>query len=387
MSDSRASASGTAIQVPFNRPTLTGDEFGYMQQAVEQARLSGNGEFTRRCTDWLEAATGCRAALLTHSGTGALELAALLSGVGLGDEVIMPSFTFVSTASAFALRGAVPVFVDVREDTLNLDVERVREAIGPRTRAIATVDYGGVSSDVAELTDLADEHGLMLVEDAAQALGATYRGAPVGSMAPLAALSFHDTKNVTCGEGGALLVNDEELIERAEILQEKGTNRQQFFRGQVDKYTWVDLGSSFVPSELSAAFLLAQLEASAAVNAQRRDIWRRYHEGLADAEARGTLRRPVVPPDREPNGHLYYILLPPDVDRGAFIERAGAQGVACVFHYVPLDQSPAGSRYGRVGGPLHVTHDVADRLVRLPLWAGMEDAQVDQVIDVVGRAL
>lgn len=366
--------------IPFNKPYLTGRELDYIRQAHEAHHLSGDGAFTKRCSEWLARATGCHQALLTHSCTGALEMAALLAGIGPGDEIIMPSFTFVSTANAFALRGGVPVFVDIREDTLNIDERRIEAAITPRTRAIVVIHYAGVACEMEPIQCIAARHRLMLIEDAAQALGASYRGRALGSFGELAALSFHETKNLISGEGGALLVNAPQLAARAEILREKGTNRAAYFRGEVDKYTWVDLGSSFLPSDIIAAFLWAQLEQADAIMARRRALWDRYHAAFADLERAGALRRPIVPPNAAPNAHSYFLLLADLASRQRFIDTLRTQGVHAVFHYVPLHSSPAGRKFGRSSGSMRVTDSVADRLVRLPLWIGLESQQ-DYVIE------
>ncbi len=369
--------------VPFNRPHVTGREFGYIREAMEAGHLSAGGQFTQRCSGWLETATGAPRALLTHSGTGALELAALLAGLEPGDEVIMPAFTFVSTATAIALRRAVPVFVDIDPRTLNLSPEAVEEAIGPRTRAVVAVHYAGIGCDMDALCALTKRYGLILIEDAAHALPGTWAGRMLGTFGSLAAISFHETKNVTCGEGGALIVNDPALVERAEIMHENGTDRRAFLLGRTDKYIWQDLGSSFAPSEVSAAFLWSQLDEIDAVTADRRVTWRRYHQALEDLERQGALRRPVVPVAADHNAHLYYVLLPEDADRTDFIRGLDARGVQAVFHYVPLHTSPAGLKYGRAAGPLPVTEEVSERLVRLPLWSGMDEAAVDQVVDAI----
>jgi dTDP-4-amino-4,6-dideoxygalactose transaminase len=373
-------------RVPFNQPYLTGRELGYIRQAHEQHHLSGDGPFTKRCQAWLEQAIGCEKALLTHSCTAALEMAAILAGIAPGDEVIMPSFTFVSTANAFALRGAVPVFVDVREDTLNLDESKIEAAITPRTKAIALIHYAGIACELGLIRRIAERRGLLLIEDAAQALGATYQGRPLGAFGHLSALSFHETKNVISGEGGALLVNAPELVARAEIVREKGTNRNAFFRGEVDKYTWVDVGSSFLPSDIIAAFLWAQLEEVGAITLRRRDMWARYHAAFADLERRGRLRRPVVPRDAGHNAHSYFVLLPDLAARQEFMAALRRDGVNTVFHYVPLHSSPAGRKLGRASGELNVTDSVSERLVRLPLWIGLEPQQ-DYVIERVRAAL
>jgi dTDP-4-amino-4,6-dideoxygalactose transaminase len=372
--------------VPFNRPFVTGAELGYIEEAIAHAHLSGNGPFSRRCGDYLREAFGAAAVLMTNSCTAALEMTALLADVGPGDEVIMPSFTFSSTATAFVLRGAVPVFVDVREDTLNLDEALVPAAITDRTRAVVAVHYAGVACAMDVFREIAAGAGLILVEDAAQGFGSTFRGAPLGSLGTMGALSFHETKNVISGEGGALIVNDPVLVERAEILHEKGTNRSAFFRGRTDKYTWVDVGSSFLASDLAAAFLWAQLEKAEWITEQRLAIWTKYHDRLADFEARGLLRRPRVPAGVRHNAHLYYILLPTGEARDDTLRQLDECGVNAVFHYVPLHSSPAGRRFGRAIGELPITEDIAARLLRLPLWVGMTDDDIEYVVDGVGRA-
>jgi dTDP-4-amino-4,6-dideoxygalactose transaminase len=372
--------------IPFNRPYMTGNELGYIAEAHANGHLAGNGAFSRRCCAWLEERIGSPKALLTHSCTAALEMAAILSGVGPGDEVIMPSFTFVSTANAFTLRGATPVFVDIRADTLNLDETRIEAAITPRTKAIVPVHYAGVGCDMDAIMDIAARHDLLVIEDAAQGLIAGIRGRPLGGIGHLAALSFHETKNIISGEGGALLVNDPRFADRAEIIWEKGTNRSQFFRGQVDKYTWVDLGSSYLPGEIVAAFLWAQMEEADAITRRRIAIWERYHAAFADLEAAGLVRRPIVPAEATHNGHMYYLLLPDLAARTAFIDRLRSDGIQAVFHYIPLHTSPFGRSAGRAGGELTITDDVSDRLVRLPFWIGIEDVQ-DEVIERVIAAV
>ncbi len=373
--------------IPFNKPHATGREHGYIQQAIDGGHLSGNGPFDRRCGAWLEERIGCRRALLTSSGTAALEMAILLMGVGPGDEVVMPSFTFVTSASAVALRGATPVFVDVRPDTLNLDERAVADAITDRTRAIMPVHYAGVGCAMPELGALAEKHGLYVVEDAAHGILSSYDERPLGSFGELGCLSFHETKNVTCGEGGALLINDEALVDRAEIVQEKGTDRSRFNRGEVDRYTWVDLGSSFVASEINSAFLWAQLEEADRITADRMRVWQAYHERLEPLEQAGLLRRPQIPPQARHNAHMYHVLLPDRDRRDALIAAMATRGVQAVFHYVPLHSSPAGLRHGRVDGPLPVTDDVSGRLVRLPLWADLGEREVELVAGAVEEAL
>jgi dTDP-4-amino-4,6-dideoxygalactose transaminase len=373
--------------INFNRPHATGREFEYIQQAIANVQLSGNGAFAQRCASWLESRTGAQRAFMTPSGTSALEMATMLVGLGPGDEVIMPSFTFVSTANAVALRGAVPVFVDIRADTLNLDEEAARSAVTPRTRAIVPVHYAGVACEMDAISDLARAHGLAVIEDAAQAILSSYRGHPLGGFGQLACISFHETKNVGCGEGGALLINEAHWVERAEVVQEKGTDRSKFFRGEVDRYTWVELGSSFLMSEISAAFLWAQLEAAERITARRIAIWESYHERFAPLEAEGLLRRPVVPAHARQNGHMYYLLLPDRASRDALIRRLASQGIQAVFHYVPLHSSPAGRRYGRTPAPMPVTDDASPRLVRLPLWVDMEEAEIERVTAGVEEAV
>ena len=377
----------TAPKIPFNKPALVGRELEYIRQALEGRHLSGDGPFTKRCSAMLEAMTGAARALLTHSCTAALEMSALLSEVGPGDEVIMPSYTFVSTANAFVLTGATPVFVDIRDDTLNLDETLVAEAVTPRTRAIVPVHYAGVSCRMRELQSTADQHDLLVIEDAAQGVGARWRGKPLGTLGDLGCLSFHETKNVVSGEGGALLVNRESLIERAEIIREKGTNRSRFFRGQVDKYTWVDVGSSYLPSDLLAAVLLAQLEGADALRDARLAQWTRYNEAFEPFERVGLVRRPFIPADCEHNGHMFYLRLGSLAERTSLISALVGQGIHPVFHYIPLHSSPAGRRYGRThGDALPVTDHVSDTLVRLPLWPDLGPG-IERVIDAVSTHL
>lgn len=374
------------MTIPFNRSFLTGHEAAYLDEAMASHHIAGGGAFTRRCTALLEQQTGCGKALLTTSCTAGLEMAAILADLKPGDEVIMPSFTFVSTANAFVLRGAVPVFVDIRADTLNLDETLIEAAITSRTRAIVPVHYAGVSCEMDEIVNIAERHGLLVIEDAAQVVAASYKGKPVGTQGHLAALSFHETKNIVSGEGGALLINDERFEARAEIIWEKGTNRSQFFRGQVDKYTWVDVGSSYLPSELIAAFLYAQLQSTVSITERRCAIWNRYHSAFTELEAQCKARRPIVPSHCQHNGHLYYLLLPNLETRTAFIAKLKENGIQAVFHYVPLHDSPAGKKYGRTHGALPVTVHAGEGLVRLPFWIGLEEHQ-NRVIDVTVSAL
>lgn len=374
-------------RIPFNRPYMTGNELDNMAEAQRALHLSGDGGFTARCHRWIEQQTGCARALLTHSCSSALDMSALLLDIAPGDEIIMPSFTFVSTANAFVLRGGVPVFVDIREDTLNLDERLIEAAITPRTRAIAPVHYAGVGCEMDTIMAIARRHGLAVVEDAAQGVGASYKGRALGAIGDLGSFSFHETKNVIAGEGGALLVNDPALVQRAEIIREKGTDRARFYRGEIDKYTWQDVGSSYLPSEINAAFLWAQLEAAERITRERLALWQRYHDGLAPLEQRGLLRRPIVPDDCAHNGHIYYVLLAAGIDRHMVLSRLKDNGVASVFHYVPLHPSPAGQRFGRAHGELALTTELSERLIRLPMWVGLAEGQQQRVCDTLGTIL
>lgn len=373
----------SSISIPFNKPFLVGKELYYIAQAVMGGRLSGNGPFTRKCHAWLEERLGVGKALLTHSCTSALEMAALLCDLKPGDEVIMPSFTFVSTANAFALFGAKPVFVDIRPDTLNLNEDLIEKAITEKTRVIVPVHYAGVPCEMDRVIAIARKHGLRVVEDAAQALLSDYHGRKLGSIGDMAALSFHETKNIISGEGGALLMNDPALSGRAEILWEKGTNRSQFFRGEVDKYTWVDVGSSYLPSELIAAFLWAQLEEADKIIAKRRRIFQKYMERFAGLAARGVFKVPFVADGASENGHLFYLLLESVEKRDELMAYLRRAGIYSVFHYVPLHSSPAGQRLGRVGSSMQWTDDLSGRLLRLPLYYDMNDEEQDRVIESV----
>lgn len=374
-------------KIPFNRPFMTGKELYYIAEAKFGNVLAGDGPFTKLCHEWLEHKSGCEKALLTHSCTAALEMAALLLDIEPGDEIIMPSYTFVSTANAFVLRGGVPVFVDIREDTLNLDERLIEAAITPRTRAIAPVHYAGVACEMDTIMTIAKKYGLKVVEDAAQGVMASYKGRALGSIGDLGAYSFHETKNVISGEGGALLVNNPRLAMRAEIIREKGTDRSRFFRGEVDKYTWQEVGSSFLPGELTAAFLWAQLEEAERITNHRLAIWQIYHELLKPLEQKGLLRRPIVPKDCQHNAHMYYVLLAPGLDRQKMLTELKKNDIYSVFHYVPLHSSPGGKRYGRTHGELEVTIKQSERLVRLPLWVGLTAKQQDCVVQVLSNAI
>ncbi|GAT66493.1 TDP-4-oxo-6-deoxy-D-glucose aminotransferase [Planomonospora sphaerica] len=370
--------------IPFNRPYVSQNELGYLTAVLEGGFTAGDGPFTRRASALIQELTGACGVQLTTSCTHALEMAALLLDLRPGDEVIMPSFTFVSTANAFALRGAVPVFVDCRPDTLNLDERLIEAEVTSRTRAIVVVHYAGVACRMDEIGQIARRHGLAVIEDNAHGLGASYRGRALGSFGRMAAQSFHATKNVQCGEGGALVLNDPGLAGRAEIIREKGTNRSQFFRGQTDKYRWVDIGSSYLPSDLLAAQLTAQLESFPAIQARRHAVWNAYHEGLADWAAAGEVSQPVVPDECVHPAHLYYLLLPDLRNRQALIAHLAERGVQATFHYQPLHTAPAGIRYGRPAAEgCPVTERVADRLVRLPLFADLDLPEAERVIDAV----
>jgi dTDP-4-amino-4,6-dideoxygalactose transaminase len=362
--------------IPFNRACLTGREFDYMQQAIDMMHISGDGPFTKKCSALLEQALGVPKVLLTTSCTHALEMVALLLNIQPGDEVIVPSFTFVTTANAFVLRGAKPVFIDVRPDTLNLDETKLEQLITPHTKAIVVVHYAGVGCEMDDIQDIAERHSVAIVEDNAHGLFGKYKGRHLGTFGCLASQSFHETKNFTCGEGGALLINDPQYIDRAEIIREKGTNRSRFFRGQVDKYTWVDLGSSYIPSDILAAFLYAQLEARDQIQADRRRVWEYYYDNLHDWAEANDIRLPIVPDHCEQPYHLFYLLLPSLQQRQDFIAHLKAREVLSVFHYLPLHLSEMGQRLGGKSADCTVTEDVSDRLVRLPLYNSL--AQDDQ---------
>ena len=371
------------LRIPFNRPSFMGNEQAYMAQAMASGHISGDGEFTRKCHAFLENELGVTRALLTTSCTHALEMAALLLDIQPGDEVIVPSFTFVSTVNAFVLRGAHPVFIDVRPDTLNLDETRLERLITPRTKAIVVVHYAGVACEMDAVLEIAARHGVAVVEDNAHGLFGRYRGRYLGTFGCLAAQSFHETKNFTCGEGGALLINDPTYIERAEMIREKGTNRNQFFRGQVDKYTWVDVGSSYLPSDILAAFLYAQLEARQRIQERRRQIWERYYRELDGWASDHHVRLPLVPPHCEQPYHMFYLLLPSLEQRQGLIEHLRSRGILSVFHYVPLHLSRMGRECGGRPGDCPVTEDVSDRLLRLPFYNSLSEADQDEVLEAI----
>ncbi len=369
--------------IPFNRAGLAGHEFDYMRQSIDAMHISGDGSFTKKCQGLLEEALGVPKVLLTTSCTHALEMAALLLDIGPGDEVIVPSFTFVTTANAFVLRGARPVFIDVRPDTLNLDESKLEALITPRTRAIAVVHYAGVGCEMDEISAIARRHHVPIVEDNAHGLFGKYKGRYLGTFGSMATQSFHETKNFTCGEGGALLINDRSLVERAEIIREKGTNRSRFFRGQVDKYTWVDIGSSYLPSDILAAFLYAQFEARQQIQARRQQIWETYADRLGEWAADNGVRLPIVPAGCQHPYHIFYLLLPSLKQRQAFIAHMKARDILTVFHYLPLHLSDMGRRFGGKPGDCPVTEDVSDRLVRLPLYSGLTVDDQQRVLDAI----
>lgn len=365
--------------IRFNVPPFTGKEMDYIRQAVENQKICGDGEFTRKCSEWIEERTGTKKCLLTTSCTHATELAALLSGVGPGDEVIMPSYTFVSTADAFVLRGAVPVFVDIRPDTMNIDENLIEAAVTERTRAIVPVHYAGVGCEMDKICEIAARHNLLVIEDAAQGIMASYRGKALGAIGDFGCFSFHETKNFSSGEGGALLIAHEKDIEDAEIFREKGTDRSKYFRGQVDKYRWQNYGSSYLPSELNAAYLYAQLEQADEINNARLACWNRYRAVLEGLAERGKIELPFVPEYCEHNGHMFYIKTGDLEERTALIEFLKENGIMAVFHYVPLHSAPAGLKFGRFHGEDRYTTRESERLLRLPMYYGLTLEQVDYI--------
>ncbi|XHX79915.1 MAG: dTDP-4-amino-4,6-dideoxygalactose transaminase [Stenomitos frigidus ULC029] len=373
--------------IPFSKLYTTDHELEYVAQAISSRQIAGDGAFTKKCQHWLQTVLGSQKVLLTHSCTAALEMAVILADIQPGDEVIMPSYTFVSTANAVVLRGGIPVFVDIRLDTLNLDETLVEAAITPQTKAIMPVHYAGIGCEMSAIQALATRYGLAIIEDAAQGFSSRYKNQALGSFGQMAAFSFHATKNIVSGEGGALAINDPTLIERAEIIWEKGTNRSQFFRGAVDKYTWVDVGSSYLPSDLLAAFLWAQLGQADEITQQRRQLWHRYHKAFAELDLQRKVRRPTVPPECQHNAHIYYLLVNDLETRTQVLSALKRYGVQATFHYVPLHSSPAGRKYGRAQGELSVTDDICDRIVRLPLSAALTISEVDRVIELVLQAL
>jgi dTDP-4-amino-4,6-dideoxygalactose transaminase len=370
------------VTVPFNKPFIVGRElFNIARAVIQYSHLAGDGNYTRLCQKWLEDHLVCKKVLLTHSCTAALEMAAILCDIQPGDEIIMPSYTFVSTANAFVLRGGIPLFVDIRPDTLNIDETQIEAAVTPQTKAIVPVHYAGNPCAMDEIMAIAKRHGLFVIEDAAQALLSNYKGKHLGTIGDLGTISFHETKNIISGEGGALLINRERFMERAEIIWEKGTNRKQFFRGEVDKYNWVDIGSSFLPGEMTAAFLYAQLEQAKKINQRRAEIFHRYDMALQPLVSSGQIQLPAFDPEiGMHNGHLFYLLTQTPEVRVRLIRHLKNRGIYAIFHYIPLHSSPAGKKFGRPGGPLPHTEALSECLVRLPLFYEMTDAEVDYVI-------
>lgn len=371
------------IKVDFNKPVTVGNEFEYMRQAIANVKISGDGAFTKKCHTFLEAELGVKKALLTTSCTHALEMSAILLGIQPGDEVIIPDFTFVSTVNAFVLRGAKPIFVDIHPDTLNLDETKLEAAITPRTKAIVPVHYAGVGCEMDSILEIAKHHSIAVVEDNAHGLFGRYKGKLLGTFGAMATQSFHETKNFSCGEGGALLINDPALAERAEIIREKGTNRSRFFRGQVDKYTWVDIGSSYLPSDLLAAFLYAQFEQREKIQSHRKNVWDMYHAALQDWARKNDVQLPAIPADREQAYHMFYMLMPNLDLRQKFIMRLRERGIYSVFHYLPLHLSDMGKGFGYREGDCPVTERVSDQLVRLPFHNELTSADQEQVIEAI----
>lgn len=369
--------------IPYNRPYMTGAEIDYICDAKQRNMLAGDGWFTKQSNQWLSTNVGSHKALLTHSCTAALEMAALLINIQPGDEVIMPSYTFVSTANAFVLRGGIPVFVDIRPDTLNIDEKKIEAAITDKTKAIVPVHYAGVSCEMDTIMNIAHNNSLKVIEDAAQGILSSYKSRPLGGIGDLGAMSFHETKNIISGEGGALLVNQQEYVNQAEIIREKGTDRSRFFRGEVDKYTWQDIGSSFLPGELIAAFLWAQLEQAQNITKQRCEIWKKYNFLTEDLERKGYLRRPTIPGECEHNGHIFYVLLEDGIDRNQVLDEMRKNGVHALFHYVPLHSSPAGKRFGKIHDSLQNTEQISERIIRLPIWIGISESDQTHVIEAL----
>lgn len=369
--------------INFNEPTFLGVELDYIKDAIARKKICGDGYYTNECHKIIEKNTCAKKAFLTHSCTAALEITALVANIEPGDEIIVPSFTFVTTASAFVLRGAVPVFVDIKADTLNIDEKKIENAISEKTKVIIPVHYAGVSAEMDVINNIAQKHDLIVVEDAAQAVGSKYKGKACGALGDMGCYSFHETKNIVCGEGGALLINNESLIPNVEIIREKGTNRSQFYRGLIDKYTWVELGSSYLPSELVAAYLFPQLEAIDAINAKRMDCWNRYYTFFEPYEVKGILKRPFVPKHCEHNAHMFYLLFNDLETRTTFIDYLKANDVLAAFHYIPLHSSPAGRKFSKPNNAdFIVTNQISDTLVRLPLFYNMPEEHFMKILNV-----
>lgn len=367
------------MNIPFNKAFKAGKEFTYIENAISKGGISGDQIYTQKCHAFFEKKLNAKRVLLTHSCTAALEMAAILGDFEKGDEIIMPSYTFVSTANAFVLRGGVPVFVDIKPDTLNIDERLIEAAITPRTKAICVVHYAGLSCEMDRIMAIARNHGLLVIEDAAQGVGSFYKGRPLGTIGDIGCFSFHETKNIISGEGGAIVINNPDFIKRAEIIREKGTNRSQFFRGEIDKYTWVDIGSSFLPSDMVAAYLYAQLENMDSINRRRIEIWNQYHRRLEKYE--GKIKRPKIFDGLEHNAHMYYVLFENLTERTNFINFMKNRKINPVFHYIPLHSSPAGKIYGRTHGSMGVTDRVSDTLVRLPLFYTLKQEEIDFITE------
>ncbi len=374
---------GSNDMIPFNIPPYVGKEIDYIKDAIDQKKICGDGKYTKMCNEWIENNLRCRKALLTTSCTHATEMATLLAEIKEGDEVIMPSFTFVSTADAVVLRGATPVFVDIRPDTMNIDENLIEDAITEKTKAIIPVHYAGVSCEMNTIMDIAQRYHLKVIEDAAQAIGSTYKGQFCGTIGDFGCLSFHETKNLSMGEGGAILIKDQNDVERAEVIREKGTNRSRFWRGEVDKYTWVDAGSSYLPSEINAAYLFAQLEKFKVIQSNRMMIWNMYYKGLESLEQTGVIERPIIPEGVEHNAHMFYIKTKDVTDRTNLIAYLKSKSISAVFHYIPLHNSPAGKKYARFHKSDKFTTCESERLLRLPLYYGISVDNVNTVIDSI----
>tara|TARA_Y200000002_G_C22685729_1_gene665928 strand:+ start:1188 stop:2321 length:1134 start_codon:yes stop_codon:yes gene_type:complete len=374
------------MHIPFNKPIMTGNELKYIEEAYSEGKFSGDGKFTDRCHLWLEKNLGVKKVLLTHSCTAALEMCALLLDIQEGDEIIMPSYTFVSTANAFVLRGATPIFADIDKNTLCLSEVEIEKAISNKTKAIVAVDYAGVSSNYDKIKSIADHKNIKIIADSAQGILSKFKNNYLGTLGNLGCLSFHETKNITCGEGGAILINDEELIDKAVYIREKGTNRSKFILGQVDKYTWIEKGSSFLPGEVNAAFLLAQLEQAKMLTDKRLNVWKKYMNFFSKYEDSGVLRRPFIPEYNQHNAHMFYLLFNSEIQRNKFISDCKNYDVHCVFHYIPLHSSPAGQKYGKVSGSMENTDYISSSLVRLPLWVGI-DNNLNYLFEVFEKVL
>ena len=371
--------------IPFNKPAVTGKEEKYLKEVLSNHKISGDGKFNKKCSQWFEKNFNCKKVLLTSSGTHALEMAALVTDIKPGDEVILPSYTFTSTANAFALRGAKLVFVDIRPDTMNIDENLIENAITNHTKAIIPVHYAGVSCNMNTIIKIANKYHLKVIEDAAQGVYATFQNQYLGTLGNIGCYSFHETKNYSCGEGGAIVINDEELIEKAEIIREKGTNRERFFRGQVDKYTWVDLGSSYLSSELNAAYLFAQLETAETINKDRLNSWNHYYKSLLHLQKSKLIQLPTIPDNCKHNAHMFYIKVNDTNNRNALIEYLNSNNIYAVFHYIPLHTSPAGKRFGRFYGIDKYTTNESNKLIRLPMYYGLEKEQIDKIVKCINN--